>query len=84
MAERADTSKAKLDTVEMPRLNRKELEEIPDYVKKNMHFELLDRVDDVLKIVMAVQKDTEERPRSSGTPRPKLAPSARNRRPVAT
>ena len=76
--------RAKLDTVVMPQLNRKELEEIPDYVKKNMHFELVDRVDDVLKIVLAHQKKTEDRPRTSGVPRPKLAPSARNRRPVAT
>ena len=76
--------RAKLDTVVMPQLNRKELEEIPDYVKKNMHFELVDRVDDVLKIVLARQKNTEERPRTSGAPRPKLATSARNRRPVAT
>ena len=76
--------RAKLDTVVMPQLNRKEFEEIPDYVKKNMHFELVDRVDDVLKIVLARRKDTEERPRTAGAPRPKLAPSARNRRPVAT
>ncbi len=76
--------RAKLNTVVMPQLNRKELEEIPDYVKKNMHFELVDRVDDVLKIVLAHQKNTEDRPRTSGVPRPKLAASACNRRPVAT
>jgi ATP-dependent Lon protease len=76
--------RAKLDTVVLPRLNAKELEEIPDYVKKNMHFELLDRVDDVLKIVLASEKTSDERPRSPRAARPKLAPSARNRRPVAT
>ncbi|HEX9726060.1 MAG TPA: endopeptidase La [Vicinamibacteria bacterium] len=76
--------RAKLDTVVLPRLNGKELEEIPDYVKKNMHFKLVEKVDDVLKIVLVREKDSDERPRAPRAPRPKLAPSARNRRPVVT
>ncbi|MGH9461803.1 MAG: endopeptidase La [Vicinamibacteria bacterium] len=76
--------RAKLDTVVLPRLNGKELEEIPDYVKKNMHFKLVERVDDVLKIVLARDKHSDEHPRATGASRPKLAPSARHRRPVAT
>jgi len=76
--------RAKLDTVVLPRLNKKEVDEIPEYVKQDMHFELVDRVDDVLKIVLARQKNADDRQRTSGSPRPKIAPSARNRRPVAT
>ena len=75
--------RAKLDTVILPRLNRKEVEEIPDYVKKDMKLELVDRVEEVLKLVLVGQRSGGQRSRSSRTARPKLAPSVRTRRPVA-
>jgi ATP-dependent Lon protease len=77
--------RAKLDTVVLPRLNRKEVEEIPEYVKKDMHLELVDQVEEVLKLVLVGQRRAAaERNRSSRTARPKLSPSARTRRPVVT
>src|SRR3990172_941323 len=77
--------RAKLDTVVLPRLNRKEIEEIPDYVKKDMHFELVDQVDDVLKIVLVRPPSRpKERPRSPRPTPPKPASSPRSRRAVVT
>ncbi len=77
--------RAKLDTVVLPRLNRKEVEEIPDYVKKDMKLELVDQVDDVLKLVLVDQSDTSgRRSRPSRMASAKLTPSVRSRRPVAT
>jgi ATP-dependent Lon protease len=77
--------RAKLDTVVLPRLNRKEIEEIPDYVKKDMHFELVDQVDDVLKIVLVRPPSRpKERPRSPRPSPPKPASSPRSRRVVVT
>jgi len=69
----------------LPRLNRKEVEEIPDYVKKDMTLELVDQVDDVLKLVLVDQRSSSgQRSRPSRMASPKLTPSARSRRPVAT
>jgi len=77
--------RAKLDTVVLPRLNRKDIEEIPDYVKKDMHFELVDQVDDVLKIVLVRPPSRpKERPRSPRPSPPKPASSPRSRRAVVT
>ena len=77
--------RAKLDTVVLPRLNRKDVEEIPEYVKKHMKLELVDRVDEVLKLVLVGQRNnSRQRSRSPRTARPKLTPSPRSRRPVAT
>ncbi len=77
--------RAKLDTVVLPRLNRKNIEELPDYVTRNMRFELVDQVDEVLRLVL-VDRRKIFRVRSLA-PRPtrsKVAASLRPRRPVVT
>ncbi|MFQ5790436.1 MAG: S16 family serine protease, partial [Acidobacteriota bacterium] len=77
--------RAKLDCVVLPRLNGKDLEEVPDYVKREMRFELADTMDDVLKLALVDRRNIFSiRARPSRLPRSKVAPSARNRRPMVT
>ncbi len=48
--------RAGLNTVILPRLNEKDLEETPDTVKKDMTFIFADRIDDVLKNALLDQQ----------------------------
>lgn len=48
--------RAKLNTIVLPRLNAKDLEELPDYVKRDMQFKLADDVDEVLRLTLLDRK----------------------------
>jgi ATP-dependent Lon protease len=48
--------RAKLNTIVLPRLNSKDLEELPDYVKRDMQFKLADDVDEVLRLTLLDRK----------------------------
>jgi ATP-dependent Lon protease len=49
--------RAGIDTVLLPALNRKDLDELPTGVRESMHFELLESVDDVLEHGLESQSD---------------------------
>jgi ATP-dependent Lon protease len=75
--------RAKLDTMVLPRLNSKDLEEFPDYVTRDMRFRLVDHVDDVLNLALVDrQKKFTEKSGSTRPSRSKVASSSRNRRTV--
>jgi ATP-dependent Lon protease len=75
--------RAKLDTMVLPRLNAKDLEELPEYVKREMRFRLVDHVEDLLKLTLVdFQKKSAVRSGSSRPARSKIASSSRNRRAV--
>jgi ATP-dependent Lon protease len=75
--------RAKLDTLVLPRLNLKDLEELPDYVKREMRLKLADHVDDILKLALVDrQKKKTARAGSVQTARDKVASPSRNRRTV--
>jgi ATP-dependent Lon protease len=76
--------RAKLDTMVLPRLNAKDLEELPDYVKREMRFRLAYHVDDILKLAL-VDRSKKSYPRSGSALKTgkKVASSSRNRRTVA-
>ena len=69
--------RAKLDTVILPRLNAKDIEELPDYVKSDMRFMLADQVDEVLKLsLIGSTKRIVVKSGSARATRRKPAPSA--------
>jgi ATP-dependent Lon protease len=73
--------RAKLDTVILPRLNSKDLEELPDYVKQDMHFKLADQVDEVLRLsLVGSSKRFTVKTAPARSSRRKSAPSAHARR----
>ena len=74
--------RAKLDTVVLPRLNGKDIDELPEYVRKEMRFELVDEVDEVLKLALADQRKL-LRVRTSPPRVSRCAPSPRNPRTVS-
>jgi ATP-dependent Lon protease len=77
--------RAKLDTVVLPRLNRKNLEELPDYVTRNMRFEFVDQVDEVLRLVLVDRRKIfAVRSTATHPTRSKVAAPSRPRRPVVT
>jgi ATP-dependent Lon protease len=70
--------RAKLDTMVLPRLNAKDVEELPDYVKREMRFKLALHVDDILKLALVDrQKKSTIRSGSARTARKKVASSFR-------
>ena len=44
--------RAKIDTVVLPRINGKDMDELPAYVRRDMDFKLVDEVDEVLKAAL--------------------------------
>ncbi len=73
--------RAGLDTVILPRWNAKDLEELPQEVQKEMHFVLVDTIDEVLQAALlppitTTRPETEAQPEPSspimevGTPEP--------------
>ena len=44
--------RAQLTTVIMPKENKKDLEDIPDYVLKELKFEFVENVDEVFRIAL--------------------------------
>ncbi|HSF19002.1 MAG TPA: endopeptidase La [Vicinamibacteria bacterium] len=44
--------RAKLDAVVLPQLNRRDIEELPNYVKRDIEFRLVDKVDEVLEAAL--------------------------------
>jgi ATP-dependent Lon protease len=70
--------RAKLDTMVLPRLNAKDVEELPDYVKREMRFKLALHVDDILKLALVDrQKKSTIRSGSARTARKNVASSFR-------
>lgn len=49
--------RAKIKTVIMPKDNKKDLEDIPSYVLKDLNFEFINHMDEVLKIALAFPKN---------------------------
>ena len=54
------TSPVGINTVIVPERNKKDLEDIPKYIKKDMHFVFAETMDDVLKV--ALQKTDKKKP----------------------
>jgi ATP-dependent Lon protease len=76
--------RARLDTVVLPRLNGKDLQDLPDYVRRDMRFELAEEVDAVLKLaLLPARKESPARPEPRLTSA-KPASAARGRRSLAT
>jgi ATP-dependent Lon protease len=44
--------RAGIKTVILPRINQKDLRELPDHVREEMEFVLADRVEDVLRVAV--------------------------------
>ena len=44
--------RAKIDTVLLPRVNGKDVDELPAYVRRDIEFKLMDQVDEVLKAAL--------------------------------
>ena len=44
--------RAKIDTVVLPRVNGKDVDELPSYVRRDIEFKLVDQVDEVLKAAL--------------------------------
>jgi ATP-dependent Lon protease len=44
--------RAGLDTIVLPRINGKDVDELPTYVKRDLEFKLVDQVDEVLKAAL--------------------------------
>ena len=80
--------RAKLTTVILPRLNQKDLEELPAYVKKEMRFELVSQMDEVLKLgLLAPDRARVVRTPvapSTKLPRAKMPSAVKGRRPLPT
>ena len=74
--------RAGIETLVCPRLNKKELDEVPASLKRSMQFHLVDTVDDVLKL--AIVPPLEPRPVAGpGTkPPPKTFPARPRSKPV--
>ncbi len=49
--------RAKIKTVILPKENKKDLEDIPKYVLKDLEFEFVDHMDNVLKVALAFSKN---------------------------
>jgi len=60
--------RAELTTVILPRRNEKDLDDLPEEVRDKMHFELVDRIDQVLEIALAKEPIPPE-----GAPEPEEA-----------
>ncbi len=58
--------RAKLNTIVLPRLNANDLEELPDYVKRDMQFKLTDDVDEVLRFTLLDRKKIFKKQSTSG------------------
>ncbi len=58
--------RAKLNTIVLPRLNSNDLEELPDYVKREMQFKLTDDVDEVLRLTLLDRKKIFKKQSNSG------------------
>ena len=50
--------RAGLTTVILPRRNEKDLEDLPDEVRKTMRFKLLDTIDDAIKVGFGIENET--------------------------
>jgi ATP-dependent Lon protease len=54
--------RAGLRTVVLPARNEKDLDDIPQSVRDDMHFVLVDRVEDALRTALSLEVKTEEEP----------------------
>ena len=54
--------RANIKTVIMPKENKKDLEDIPEYVLKDLNFVFVDHMDEVLKVALAFSKKKIEIP----------------------
>jgi len=57
---------AGVEAVILPRLNERELEEVPDPIKQGLRFHFVDHMDDVLEYAFHTKRG-QEKPRSAGT-----------------
>ncbi|MFA6110433.1 MAG: endopeptidase La [Candidatus Latescibacterota bacterium] len=68
--------RAGITTVILPRKNERDLEEVPEAIRKQMHFELVDQIDQVLDLALGAAPGTKRKGRS-GTVRRKPARTPR-------
>jgi len=54
--------RADIKTIILPKDNKKDLEDIPQYVLKDLHFIFVDHLDDVLKVALVFPKKKVEFP----------------------
>jgi ATP-dependent Lon protease len=61
--------RAGIETIVCPRLNKKELDEVPALLKRGMTFHLVDDVDEVLKLALAPLPPSKASPSGKSKPR---------------
>jgi ATP-dependent Lon protease len=54
--------RAGLITVVLPRRNEKDLDDLPDEVRRSVRFVLVDGVDEVFRIIFASESESDELP----------------------
>ncbi len=58
--------KANIKEIILPRENRKDLDDIPDYIKKGLNFHLVDQVEEVITIAFNAKNKTKKNNATSG------------------
>jgi ATP-dependent Lon protease len=71
--------RAGIDTILCPKLNKKELDEVPAHLKRGLTTHLVEHVDEVLSLALLPPPDTKAQPGQKAGPRPF---PGRPRRPV--
>jgi len=71
---------AKINTVILPKLNERDLVDVPEPIKRDMHFDFVEHVEDVLEIALldksAAEQKTTERAGRESKPLPEPEPAA--------
>jgi ATP-dependent Lon protease len=71
-----------LETIILPRLNKKELDEVPPHLKRGMAFHLVDDVDEVLRLALLPPAEAEAPARPTPKSPPKTFPAKPRSKPV--
>ncbi len=78
---------AKINTVILPKLNERDLVEVPEPIKRDMQFHFVEHIEDVLKIALldrsAAEQKTTERAGRESKPLPTPEPAQREEAPAA-
>jgi ATP-dependent Lon protease len=71
--------RAGIDTIVCPKLNQKELDEVPSHLRRGLSFHLVEDVEEVLKLALVPPPEPRAQPGPKSAPRPF---PGRPRRPV--
>jgi ATP-dependent Lon protease len=74
--------RAGIDTIVCPKLNKKELEEVPSLLKRGIQFHLVEEVDEVLKLALIPPLEVRASEGSEKKPQPKPFPAKPRAKPV--